>query len=471
MRGLDDPHVAASKPEPVPRWRGFFLGLQCRLTLLIVGLTFSVAWLACTYLVQSSSRMLQREHADHALELASMLARTVGPVLATGDGRALAQPLRDLTQTPPMVFAVAYDASWSLVAQAAAPGYQLADLIDTRVNPLSPPLVGRPSFRGGQAGQPAFVEVVYPVNAGGGAFPEEGRRSQAALVGYVRAGMTVEAARSWTARTLDILSGVGIMIALLAVPLCFVMFRRIVRPLHHICRTMGAFAGGDLEARSTVRRRDEIGTVAAAFNRMADQHQRAHDRVLKLNADLERRVAQRTRELRELALRDPLTGLFNRRHFDEVLRQRFAEAQRYGGELACIMIDVDEFKSINDRFGHLAGDDVLMALTRVIQSQLRSSDVAARYGGDEFVILLPHTDAQRAQILADRVATIFRRELEHRLPHSGGGVSIGIADLAEFDLTEADQLVQLSDRALYQAKRDGKNRTVIADPAQSAVSS
>ena len=139
------------------------------------------------------------------------------------------------------------------------------------------------------------------------------------------------------------------VIAIAAViPLGFLLIRRIVSPLATVTHAMRRFSEGRLDVRSGVRRSDEIGRLAATFNCMADQHQRTHERIVRLNADLEDRVARRTKQLRELAVREPLTGLFNRRHFNEMLAQRFSEATRYDGDLSCLMLDLDDFKSVND---------------------------------------------------------------------------------------------------------------------------
>jgi diguanylate cyclase (GGDEF)-like protein len=225
------------------------------------------------------------------------------------------------------------------------------------------------------------------------------------------------------------------------------------------------FSMGRLEVRSSIRRRDEIGRLAEAFNQMADQHQQTHLRIVRLNAELEERVAYRTHQLRELASRDPLTGLYNRRHFSDVLERRFAEAVRYRTDLSCIMIDLDDFKSANDAFGHQVGDQVLQLAAGTIVGQLRASDVAARYGGDEFILLLPQTDADRAQVLGARVIERFNDELLARFPKSAVRMSMGIASLHSLTTATAEGLIQAADHALYMAKTAGKNRIVMAAPA------
>ena len=198
---------------------------------------------------------------------------------------------------------------------------------------------------------------------------------------------------------------------------------------------------------------------------MADQHQQTHLRIVRLNAELEERVAYRTHQLRELASRDPLTGLHNRRYFSEVLQRCYAEAVRYRTDLSCIMIDLDDFKSANDAFGHQIGDQVLQLAAGTIVGQLRTADVAARYGGDEFILLLPQTDGERAQVLGERFVERFNTELSERVPKSTVRMSMGIASLHNLELDNAEALIQAADHALYRAKSAGKNRIVMAAPA------
>lgn len=151
--------------------------------------------------------------------------------------------------------------------------------------------------------------------------------------------------------------------------------------------------------------------------------------LLKLNAELEERVQQRTQDLEDLAARDPLTGLYNRRYFGEVITREFAAAERYGEDLTCLMFDLDHFKLINDRFGHRTGDGILITLGSAIAGELRGSDVAARFGGDEFILLLPKTPAAAASRLADRIVAAFMDQVSDAHPGVNPTLSIGVASL------------------------------------------
>jgi diguanylate cyclase (GGDEF)-like protein/PAS domain S-box-containing protein len=164
-----------------------------------------------------------------------------------------------------------------------------------------------------------------------------------------------------------------------------------------------------------------------------------------------------------LAHSDYLTGLVNRREFEEQARRLVAVAERYESDLSLIMVDIDRFKEINDRHGHLAGDAVLKGLAELFRDVLRRSDIAGRWGGDEFGVLLPQTDIARAQDLAGRLCRAVRDRQNHqpegeeRFPEVGElTVSAGVAALASGEALE--DLLRRADYALYQAKREGRNR-------------
>lgn len=172
-------------------------------------------------------------------------------------------------------------------------------------------------------------------------------------------------------------------------------------------------------------------------------------------------------ELRELSLRDPLTGCHNRRHFLHVLRHEISRGQRYGQPCAVAILDVDNFKQINDRLGHQAGDAVLLQVARSCQAIVRDMDVFARIGGEEFAVLLPQTSATEALALIDRLRLQVQGLRFDSLPLLTGVTLSGGVVSAEA-VAEVDAIMHAADHAMYQAKRDGKNRVVLATPARSA---
>jgi diguanylate cyclase (GGDEF)-like protein len=176
-------------------------------------------------------------------------------------------------------------------------------------------------------------------------------------------------------------------------------------------------------------------------------------------------IAEKLRsELARLATLDPLTGVYNRRTFNDLAAREIARASRTGSPLALVMIDLDHFKSVNDRYGHAAGDDVLRAFVGIAKRCLRRQDLIGRYGGEEFCILLPDTEPQAAVQVAQRL----RAEAEHsEVPVRDAATrftaSLGVAHSARSGL-DLDALLRAADVALYRAKSLGRNQ-VVSDPA------
>ena len=191
-----------------------------------------------------------------------------------------------------------------------------------------------------------------------------------------------------------------------------------------------------------------------------------------LRARIERtlRLTRRQTHLRALAQTDALTGLANLRAFRSRLDDEVRRARRYGTSLTCIMADMDHLKPVNDAFGHGAGDRAIAAVAEVLRSQLRATDLGARYGGDEFVLLLPHTSAGDGRILAERLC---HRLASAELPVGDRKVSLrtsfGLAELGPVaGSDDGAELVRHADEALYAAKRSGRGRVEIHGQPSSA---
>ena len=159
-------------------------------------------------------------------------------------------------------------------------------------------------------------------------------------------------------------------------------------------------------------------------------------------------------EFEQLSVTDALTGLLNRRYIEERLMEETKRSNRHGFPMSFMMLDVDEFKSYNDTFGHPAGDEALKMVGHIIRETLRGADVAARYGGEEFAILLPQTISEEALAIAERIRTNIA---EAAFPHRRVTLSIGVASCSA-ELCLAKNIVSAADQALYQAKRNGRNR-------------
>ena len=192
------------------------------------------------------------------------------------------------------------------------------------------------------------------------------------------------------------------------------------------------------------------------------------------NAQLYEEKAVDNERLEQMANTDPLTGIHNHGYFTRRLEEEVERALRYGSELSCIMMDIDRFKGVNDRYGHLRGDQVLRDIAHIVQRSIRKIDIGARYGGEEFVVLLPETNLEGGCQQAERI----RREVKaHYFDAIDGGrvtVSCGVACLsrsgAEGDERRTpDWLIGAADNALYAAKRAGRDRTVAAAAAPAPV--
>ena len=173
--------------------------------------------------------------------------------------------------------------------------------------------------------------------------------------------------------------------------------------------------------------------------------------------------------LRNAAFRDPLTRLYNRRYVFKVLRDELKRYRRYADPFSVMLIDADHFKKINDRFGHRAGDTALKAIADACRKSVRDIDTVGRFGGEEFIILLPHTKAADAAIVAERIRAAM---LESRIVWQGEQLevtlSLGVAE-AGLHADSFDDLITAADYALYTAKKGGRNRTVIADVPDSRI--
>jgi diguanylate cyclase (GGDEF)-like protein len=168
--------------------------------------------------------------------------------------------------------------------------------------------------------------------------------------------------------------------------------------------------------------------------------------------------------LRVNAIRDWLTDAFNRRHFFEIATREFARAKRYQDAFSVILFDLDDFKSVNDTYGHLAGDHALRVVSRICMENIRQVDVFARYGGEEFALLLPRTDRERAHEIAERLREMIAAApitFEQHQIHVT--ISLGIESFDE-SIPNLDAMMMRADEAMYEAKRRGKNSSVTGRP-------
>jgi diguanylate cyclase (GGDEF)-like protein len=237
--------------------------------------------------------------------------------------------------------------------------------------------------------------------------------------------------------------GVGLIAYLLGLLL--------VRPLDRLKEASDQVARGDLDVVLPVLGGGEVGALTKVFNHM----------VVKLR--------EKSDELERLSTIDGLTGLFNRRHMTALLAAEQRRCQRLKHPFAVVMMDVDHFKSYNDEFGHPAGDKVLAKVSELLQESVREVDSVGRYGGEEFLVLMPESGEAEAAALAERVR---RRIAEAKLPHRRVTVSLGVAQYPMHG-ESVDAVIAAADAALYVAKGEGRNRVSRAGtrPSRTAKSS
>lgn len=273
-------------------------------------------------------------------------------------------------------------------------------------------------------------------------------------------GLTIVAERdraevysAWIELRNMFLALVGSLVLIVAA-VAFRMGRSIVGPLQRLIRAADRIAAGDLDVQLAATRNDELGRLTMVFNQMADRLRRSHAEIMATNQAMQ----QQNQMLAALSVTDSLTGLYNRSKLDAILIDELARFNRTQRPFSLLMLDIDHFKTLNDTYGHVTGDEMLAAVAQILLQSVRSIDYAARYGGDEFIIILVETPADMARKTAERI----RSQVEN-MRYSVDGttisvtVSVGIVQCQRDDATPTLLLARV-DNALYEAKRAGRNR-------------
>lgn len=270
---------------------------------------------------------------------------------------------------------------------------------------------------------------------------------------------------------------------LLAALVMWVFNRTVTVHVRHIARHLGQITPATLDQplrlQRQARHRDELGLLEWGINQLQGElseyleRQRQDERDLAAHRDrLAELVEEKTAELRatntrleELSRLDPLTGLANRRHFDEVKEAEVRRAQRLGQPLSVLLCDIDYFKRYNDTYGHARGDECLRAAAQVLKQCFgRAGETPARIGGEEFAVLLPGSDAAAARAAGERLRAALAAKA---LPHAGSQVaehvtmSVGVAQFDPATMEGFDALLHRADQALYRAKAEGRNCVVV----------
>jgi diguanylate cyclase (GGDEF)-like protein len=437
--------------------------LQFKGALLIVLVVLAVSMTMVALSLYAARTALMEREKHRAQEWAVSLATGTAESVALRDREALQRSANSIIRMHGVACVVFADLRGQVLASAEAHAGLPPGLGSPEQCPdgrLTSECLERPEINRLDRLGITYVDVIVPIRLPSA--NAQDATAPAKLAGYLRFATDISDARAKLLATAAELGRIVVIALLLVVPISLLATRRVVAPLYQLARVAHALANGAWDVRAHVHSRDETGELARTFNFMADQVSRTQTELRDLNKELERRVAERTRDLEEQAARDPLTGIYNRRHFGEVITREFSAAERYEHDLTCLMFDVDHFKTINDRYGHRTGDKVLIALAQAISAELRSSDVAARFGGDEFILLLPQTAATQAAVLADRIVDGFCKQIATAVPGVAATLSIGVASLLNTRSRSSEALIHEADVALYAAKEGGRNRTMQA---------
>jgi diguanylate cyclase (GGDEF)-like protein len=292
-----------------------------------------------------------------------------------------------------------------------------------------------------------------------------GHREYQGLNWIVTASQPAGVALAAAISSAKIILGIGVLAALIGLALSVIISRRVARPIIAITQeadrigralgpTMLARQSGSIEVVQLSRAlRSLLRRIGFAEERTKEAELRATENAMQFKDDMVK--------LQKMADTDYLTGLMNRRAFLTVAEDTVEFCRRYKRGMATLMIDIDHFKKINDTYGHPAGDDVIKRIAAIIDQSIRTTDKAARFGGEEFVVLLREIDQETVMLLAERIrVTIEETTIDHGGTRISATVSIGVAINADGD-RDVQDIIERADQSLYVAKKTGRNRTFL----------
>jgi diguanylate cyclase (GGDEF)-like protein len=254
----------------------------------------------------------------------------------------------------------------------------------------------------------------------------------------------------------------------------FVFFwaKRLVSPIVMLTKAAKNISEGKLQGNEDllhINRNDEVGILAKAFEEMSLKLSNSYKELNELNDSLEERIQERTKdlvkskeELKLLASIDPMTKLYNRRYFSEISEDMFGINKRKHANVSLILLDIDTSKTVNDIYGHHIGDDVIISIANILMDNTRKNDVVCRYGGEEYIILLPDTDIKSSMKIAHNIRQLVENLLI-KLPRDKElkvTISIGVSMANMIVDNDIEIAINKADNAMYEAKRAGKNRVV-----------
>jgi len=255
----------------------------------------------------------------------------------------------------------------------------------------------------------------------------------------------------------------------------FVFFwaKRLISPIVLLTKVAKNMSEGKLQGDEDlphINRNDEVGLLAKAFHEMSFRLADSYKELKELNESLEERIKDRTKDLEEskdelkfLVSIDPMTKLYNRRYFSEMAEEMFGVNKRKHTNVSLILLDIDNFKNVNDMYGHHIGDEVIIAVANILMDNTRKSDIVCRYGGEEYIIILPDTGMESSMKIAHNIRQLVE-DTVIKLPKKkelSVTISIGVSMANMIVDNDIEIAINKADNAMYEAKRSGKNRVVM----------
>jgi diguanylate cyclase (GGDEF)-like protein len=255
--------------------------------------------------------------------------------------------------------------------------------------------------------------------------------------------------------TTALVGGLMLSIGLLA----YLFGHNLVRPVRRLSEEAARVAGGNLDVDLPVTGLSEVSYLTQVFNHMVSSLRYGREKL----SDANKALVETNKELHQLSITDGLTGLLNRKHILELLDKEISRSRRYGHPVSVLMLDIDHFKNVNDTYGHQTGDAVMRRLADCFCEAIRENDMVGRYGGEEFLILLPNSNAQNSAQTAQRIRKMVQDlEIETSGENVSVTVSIGVSSYPRYG-QDADAVICAADAALYQAKSNGRNQVTLSE--------
>jgi diguanylate cyclase (GGDEF)-like protein len=238
----------------------------------------------------------------------------------------------------------------------------------------------------------------------------------------------------------------------------------VIWDIGRVMAQMAQMLGADRRLTELEQRKDELGLLMQSFTKMLETIEQQASEISNFAARLDsayKELESANTRLKETSFKDEVTGLYNRRFFSIRLEEEMQRHRRFNHPVSVVLVDLDGFKAVNDEMGHAVGDESLRDVAQILMKHSRGINVVARYGGDEFAVLLVETSKAGARLYADRI-----RQVVGTFPFSHGKritASFGIASLPDDEVATSEELVKAADEALYSAKRRGKNQVATSD--------